>query len=291
MQQAALGGRACVALPTRRRQQRHRLGASRVRAAQSPPPAQFSNATKLRSEAQAPFRVLRQFLLGALGASATIGSGVSTIQLVTGALGAPNAPPVQTSGSNLAIDAVVLAACIFFWRREEAARQRQMARISREERLAELRVELSSGKTTKLGRLRGFARVVLVAGSAAYVAEAAQLAEPHKAALLQRGVVFVPVVTDGGARPPAPPPASEAEKRWRAEPLYLPDWQAWLDAQMSVANVTKGAGVYVSLRLDGRVRASGVGQPPWALLAASLPPMDGVFGGWLDGMDGSVAAD
>ena len=46
--------------------------------------------------------------------------------------------------------------------------------------------------------------------------------------------------------------------------------------------------VYVSLRMDGRVRASGRGAPPWEVLAASLPRTDGVFGGFLDGMDGKV---
>ena len=41
----------------------------------------FSNETKLRSEVQAPFRVVRQFFFGALAGSAGIGTGVSFIQL------------------------------------------------------------------------------------------------------------------------------------------------------------------------------------------------------------------
>ena len=192
---------------------------------------------------------------------------------------------------NVAIDGAVLLACVFFWKRDEAARQKQMLRISREETLGELRVELGSGRTSKVSKLRGFARVVVAAGPSSLVAEAAAQAEPHKAALLARGVVFIPVVTDGGPRPPVTPPANDAEKRWRADPLFLADWQAWLDSQMGAANVPKGSAVYVSLRMDGRVRASGVGMPPWELLAASLPPIEGAFGGWLDGMDGSVATD
>lgn len=35
----------------------------------------------------------------------------------------------------------------------------------------------------------------------------------------------------------------------------------------------------VGLRIDGRVRASGSGSPPWAAFAAQLPPMEGVFKG------------
>jgi hypothetical protein len=47
-------------------------------------------------------------------------------------------------------------------------------------------------------------------------------------------------------------------------------------------------GLYVSLRLDGRVRGSGSGAPPWGVLAAQLPPTEGFFGGLFDGMDGKV---
>ena len=43
---------------------------------------EFSNDTKLRSEAQAPFRVFRQFITAAIGGSAAISTGVSFIQLV-----------------------------------------------------------------------------------------------------------------------------------------------------------------------------------------------------------------
>lgn len=116
---------------------------------------------------------------------------------------------------------------------------------------------------------------------------AAAAAEPFKADLLARGVLFIPVVLDGTdvALPP------DDEKKWRATPLSLPAWRAWVGGQKDAAGVPEGAGVYVSLRMDGRVRASGVGLPPWQLLAASLPPVDGVFGGWLDGMDGSVASE
>ena len=241
---------------------------------------------------QAPFRVLRQFLLGALGTSATVGGGVATIQLVTKALGAPSAPPLAGSAQNVAIDAAVLAVCVFFYRREEEARGRQMARIDREEQLARLRVELTNGKTTRLSALRGFARVVLVAGPRAFVEAAALAAEPYKKELLARGVVFVPYCTDSAERLPPGEGGSDADsKRWRVDPIYKGEWQRWLQTQMNAASVTTGAGVYVSLRMDGRVRASGVGQPPWALLATSLPPLDGVFKGFLDGMDGSVQAD
>lgn len=259
---------------------------------------QFSNDTKLRGEAQAPFRVFRQFLLSAFGASATIGFGVSFIQFTTGLAGAPSAPPVLGSAQNLAIDAAVGALCLFFWRRDEAAKGKALARISRESALGALRLRLADGRGASLAQLRGFARVVIAAGGAGHVSAALQTAAPFKEALLARGVLFVPVVVDDGggdSSPPSPdaalPPAAAADLRWRADPASMPAWRAWLRAQMGAAGVAAGSGVYVSLRLDGRVRASGVGLPPWALLASSLPPTDGVFGGFLDGMDGSVASE
>lgn len=249
---------------------------------------EFSNETKLRSEVQAPFRVVRQFFFGALAGSAAIGTGISFIQLVTGALGAPAAPPVAKSSQNFGIDLAALLLMGFLYKREEEGRQKQMSRISREERLGNLRVELVSGKVTSLSKLRGFARVVIAAGPAADVRASIEAAEPFKAALLERGVVFVPYATDGGELPPVPTPIQDMDKRWRAEPLYANEWKAWLDDQLGQAKLSKGTNVYVSLRIDGRVRASGKGTPPWEILAASLPPVEGFFAGFLDGMDGRV---
>lgn len=170
-----------------------RAGRRALRVACKDAPEKFSNETKLRSEAQAPFRVARQFIYGALGASAAIGGGIALIQLarasprpptdrasppsslpplhlrpastpaaraqqqsplavnphrhhpfpraqVTGALGAPSAPPLSQSGPNFAVDLGVLALMAFLYKREEDARTLQMSRISREERLGNLRV-------------------------------------------------------------------------------------------------------------------------------------------------------
>lgn len=40
---------------------------------------------------------------------------------------------------------------------------------------------------------------------------------------------------------------------------------------------------YLSLRLDGRVRGSSVGYPPWNALVGQLPPVKGTWSGLLDG--------
>lgn len=131
-----------------------------------------------------------------------------------------------------------------------------------------VQVELSNGKLVKLLRLRGFARVVIAAGPAAEVARAVAAAEPFKQALLDRGVLFVPFATDGGAVPAGESDGDAAGKRWRAGPVYSGEWTAWFDEQTALAKIAKGTPVYVSLRMDGRVRASGAqghrGPPPLA---------------------------
>jgi hypothetical protein len=115
-----------------------------VRAAggDTPPPRkeEFSNATKMRSEAQAPFRVARMFLFGAFGANATLGFGIATLQAVTKAMGAPNGPPLDQSLSNLGINLLCALFFGFLYKRDADGRDKQMARISREERLSNLKV-------------------------------------------------------------------------------------------------------------------------------------------------------
>jgi len=54
--------------------------------------------------------------------------------------------------------------------------------------------------------------------------------------------------------------------------------------------VRDDAGVYVGLRMDGRVRSSGKGRVPFERFSVELPPVDS-WGGALDGFDGRVGVD
>ena len=76
--------------------------------------------------------------------------------------------------------------------------------------------------------------------------------------------------------------------RWRAKPLRLNAWADWFEEQLSASSAKSEQGLYVSLRLDGRVRGSGMGPPPFERLVAQLPPTSGLWKGLLDGMDGRV---
>ena len=249
--------------------------------------ATYSNETKLRSEAEAPFRIARQFVFGACGTSATIGSGVAVIQAATGAAGAPNAPPLATSLENLVVDLAAVGFFVWLYSREEKARERQMARIGREERLGRLRCELANGRGTRLEDLRGFARCVVVAGDDAYVRTALEDAERVREALIERGVLIIPVSTNGSSA--VEPPRAE-DLKFRATAVRAGDWLDWVKEQKEMAKLSDDVGVYVGLRMDGRVRSSGKGRVPFERFSVELPPTDS-WGGALDGFDGRVGVD
>lgn len=70
-------------------------------------------------------------------------------------------------------------------------------------------------------------------------------------------------------------------------PLMKNAWASWFRAQKSTVNIDDKTGVYVGLRMDGRIRMSGARIPNWEKIALSLPPAD-VTGTFLDGFDGAV---
>jgi len=279
---------------TTRRRSAARLGSAAVRAAGDPTPPlkkpQFSNNTKMRSEAQAPFRVARMFFFGAFGANATLGFGIATLQAVTKALGAPNGPPLDQSLQNLGINLACALFFGYFYKRDADGRDKQMARISREERLSDLQCELAGGKRVSLYDLRGFSRVVVAAGDATYCNAAIEAAEAFRDPLVERGVLLIPVIIAGDEDTRALPPVGDDDRRFRASPVAVHRWRTWLEEQKAEAKVSEGKGVYVGLRMDGRVRSSGTGVPPWERFSVELPPTDS-WGGVMDGFDGRVGVD
>jgi len=177
-------------------------------------------------------------------------------------------------------------------------RQVQYTRIRREESLAGLRVELTNGKLVPLGRLRSFGRPVLVIGTPEHVRASVQAAEEFRPLLEASGVVLVPLPLygDGPSALNLPPAAADgSDRRWRVTPARLDEWRAWTLTQLETAgkNEADGAarGLFVGLRLDGRVRSSGLGVPPCGRYAAELAPVEGAgaWAGGMDGFDGSVS--
>ena len=80
----------------------------------------------------------------------------------------------------------------------------------------------------------------------------------------------------------------EEDKRWKGRAVRLEEWKTWFNEQMRESKVTLESGLYVGLRMDGRVRASGRGVPPWFRIANELPPLEGMWSGFGDGFDGPI---
>ncbi len=84
--------------------------------------------------------------------------------------------------------------------------------------------------------------------------------------------------------PPSPtPPASTADRKWRLKAYDVEEWITWVNTQKEAANV-KGENVWIQVQLDGTVRSSGVGMPPWVKFVADLPELSDVRTKITDGM-------
>ncbi|MEW5303923.1 MAG: hypothetical protein WDW36_006568 [Sanguina aurantia] len=253
-----------------------------------------SDKVVLRSEAEAPFRSLRMFICGASVVSAGLGFLISLPQLA-GALGhTQNALPLNDVLTNIGIDLGAVATFAFFFYKDWEAREKQIARLGREEKLGALTVELANRKRLPIASLRGSARVVIVAGNRQQVAESLAAAAPFKEILMLRGVVVVPLPIFGESSSEPLPSFSTGGKedlRWLVAPLRTEAWEEWFATQLKFSSKAKlDNGLFVGLRLDGRVRSSGMGPPPWARYAAELAPLDGsgAWSGFFDGFDGKV---
>eukprot|EP00879_Flechtneria_rotunda_P002914 GHRR01003131.1.p1 GENE.GHRR01003131.1~~GHRR01003131.1.p1 ORF type:complete len:309 (+),score=86.80 GHRR01003131.1:246-1172(+) len=245
---------------------------------------------QLRSEAEAPWRSLRLVLYGFSVASAGVATLISIPQLIGAAAGAPGALQLIDVLQNLAINIGAVAIFAFLFSRDWKARDKQLARLAREEALASLPVQLANNKRVKLADLQGLSRIVVVAGTQQQVSDAIAAAEPYKEQLQRRGVFVVPLPVYGGEAVSLAPPSPD-QLRWRAAALNPDAWKQWFSDQLALApNASPDRGLYVGLRLDGRVRASGMGQPPWARFAVELAPLEGEgkWTGFFDGFDGKV---
>ncbi|KAI8112872.1 hypothetical protein M9434_004192 [Picochlorum sp. BPE23] len=250
----------------------------------------------LRAEAEAPFRSFRIVLFGFGGVSAVLATLFSIPTLIGALAGAPNAKSLTDAFQDILINVAALGVCGYLLRGDLQAREKQMARLMREDQLGMCQVELSNSKMLRLGQLRGSARPVIIVGTKNQVAGALQQAEKFREALEERGVLIIAIPmyesSSQGSEEEEQgldiPELTDKDLRWRAKPVRVQEWKSWFDEQAAASGKSADQGLYVGLRLDGRVRASGRGCPPWDAFAAQLPPTDGFFGEFLDGMDGVV---
>ena len=156
----------------------------------------LSSAAKIRSEVLSPFRSVRMFFYLAFIASGALGGLIATTQLI-GALANPSrAAEVPEISKGLAIDLGAVSLFGFLYSRENNAKNAQLARLSREESLSNLKLRVDE-KRVPLSSLRGIARLVICAGPESYISESFRLSQPFTEKLIERGVLVVPFATDG----------------------------------------------------------------------------------------------
>lgn len=196
---------------------------------------------KIRSEVLSPFRSVRMFFYLAFMASGTLGGLIALARLLP-ALSSSSDPARAGAADTLkglGIDVAAVSLFAFLYSRESKAKDAQVARLAREERLSRLRLRVGAeggGRPFTLSELRGTARLVIVAGPAEFVAESFRRSQPYLKELAERAVLAVPFVTDGNT-PELRLDAGEdkeddddddvarrSKRLWQLTPVYITEW-------------------------------------------------------------------
>ncbi|RZR94229.1 hypothetical protein BHM03_00022891 [Ensete ventricosum] len=229
------------------------------------------------------------FFYVAFMASGALGGLISITRLVPALVDSSRAAelPETLKGFGIDLGAVVLFA--YLYTRESSAKNAQLAKLSREENLSKLKLRVDENRSIAVGDLRGVGRLVILAGPASYIADSFARSKPYTDGLVERGVLVVPFATDGSTprfeldevEEDDEATVDRRKRLWRLSPLYTSEWAKFVASFFSVfhpciRNVGLDFCRYLSLRMDGRVRGSGVGYPPWNGLVAQLPPVKGL---------------
>lgn len=191
----------------------------------------FSSSAKIRSEVLSPFRSVRMFFYLAFMGSGGLGGLIAATQLI-GALANPSraaAVPEILEGLGIDIGAVSIFAFLYY--RENTAKNAQVARLSREENLSNLKLRVNEKRILPISAFRGISRLVILAGPASFIQESFKRSEPFTESLLERGVLVVPFPTDGNS--PIFEFEEDEEKKdlitkqkrlWQLSPVFVNEW-------------------------------------------------------------------
>lgn len=171
------------------------------------------------------------FFYLAFMASGGIGGLIASTQLIVALANPSKAPLVPDIAKGLLIDIGAVSIFAFLYYRENKAKNVQIARLSREEGLSNLKLRVDQNRILPVSAFRGIARLVILAGSASFIEEAFKLSEPFTEGLVERGVLVVPFPTDGGS-PSFEFDESEEMKEmttkrkrmWQLAPVLFTEW-------------------------------------------------------------------
>lgn len=164
-------------------------------------------------------------------ASGSLGGLIAISQLIGALVNSSRAAEVPEILKGLGIDLGAVSVFAFLYYRENNAKNAQVARLSREESLSNLKLRVGEKRILPLSAFRGITRLVILAGPANFIEESFKLSEPFSEGLLERGVLVVPFATDGNS------PKFEFEEKeetneinakrkrlWQLAPVYAADW-------------------------------------------------------------------
>lgn len=191
----------------------------------------FSSTARIRSEVLSPFRSVRMFFYLAFIASASLGGLITIPRLISALTNSSKSSVVSEIVNGLGIDLGAVLLFAFLYTRENSAKNAQISRLSREERLSKLKVRVDEKKVISVDSLRGIARLVILAGPASFIKESFSRSKPFIDGLIERGILVVPFATDGNALDLEFEESSEEmslvdrkKRLWQLSPVYISDW-------------------------------------------------------------------
>ena len=268
---------------------------------------------KLRAEASSPFQLVRTFLFGGLTAGASLGVIVSTARLLAAFGGAYEVEEtLKTFGINVACLAVLGTLFV----RELQSRDKNVQMAAKEEDLAMLQVSVSKDgeRSVPLAAFRGMYRPIIVAGSKGQVKKSMSQAAKYSNEFTARGIVVIPVVLNSedideklqqlkndpsfaassekdasqkGFGSPITATSSDSNiqpesKKWKLLPYDVDEWRKWIQG-LGIDDSGPKTEVYAQIQLDGVVRCSGMGPPPFERLLDDIPVLDSIQTRFSDG--------
>lgn len=164
-------------------------------------------------------------------ASGTLGGLIATTRLIAELNNPARVAEVPETLNGLGIDVGAVSLFAFLYLNENKANNAQLARLSREETLSNLKLRVDDKKIITVNTLRGIGRLVICAGPASFITESFKLSEPFTESLLDRGVLVVPFATDGNSpsfdfdvSEEAKEITSRRKRLWQLAPVYVPEW-------------------------------------------------------------------
>lgn len=168
------------------------------------------------------------FFYLAFMASGGLGGLIATTRLIAALSNPSRAPEVPDIAEGLLIDIGAVSFFAFLYYRENKAKNAQIAKLSREENLSNLKLRVDQNKILPVSAFRGIARLVILSGPASFIAEAFKLSEPFTEGLVERGVLVVPFTTDGSSPnfefEESEEMTTKRKRLWQLAPVYVTEW-------------------------------------------------------------------